>query len=53
MFFPLLYIRYSNECTSGTDSVKLIKFGDDTTLISFIVNNVPEGSNMAEVIVWS
>ncbi len=33
---PLLFPLYSNECTSKEPSVKLLKFTDDTTVISFI-----------------
>ncbi|KAK3573428.1 hypothetical protein QTP86_024641 [Hemibagrus guttatus] len=30
---PLLFSLYTNGCTSGHQSVKLLKFADDTTLI--------------------
>ncbi|KAK3556662.1 hypothetical protein QTP70_011926 [Hemibagrus guttatus] len=33
---PLLFSLYTNGCTSGHQSVKLLKFADDTTLISLI-----------------
>uniref|UniRef100_A0A1A8CJ36 Reverse transcriptase domain-containing protein n=2 Tax=Nothobranchius kadleci TaxID=1051664 RepID=A0A1A8CJ36_NOTKA len=33
---PLLFSLYTNCCTSSHDSVKLIKFADDTTLIGLI-----------------
>ncbi|KAK3544184.1 hypothetical protein QTP86_008289 [Hemibagrus guttatus] len=33
---PLLFSLYTNGCTSGHQSVKLLKIADDTTLISFI-----------------
>ncbi len=33
---PLLFSLYTNDCTSKDPSVKLLKFADDTTLISFI-----------------
>ncbi len=33
---PLLFSLYSNECTSKEPSVKLLKFEDDTTVISLI-----------------
>uniref|UniRef100_A0AAV2LEQ2 Reverse transcriptase domain-containing protein n=1 Tax=Knipowitschia caucasica TaxID=637954 RepID=A0AAV2LEQ2_KNICA len=36
---PLLFSLYTNHCTSSHDSVKLIKFADDTTLIGLISNN--------------
>ncbi len=31
---PLLFSLYTNDCTSKDPSVKLLKFSDDTTLIS-------------------
>ncbi|KAK3505641.1 hypothetical protein QTP70_021285, partial [Hemibagrus guttatus] len=33
---PLLFSLYTNGCTSGHQSVKLLKFSDDTTLIGLI-----------------
>ncbi len=33
---PLLFSLYTNDCTSKDPSVKLLKFSDDTTLISLI-----------------
>uniref|UniRef100_A0AAV2JLM6 Reverse transcriptase domain-containing protein n=1 Tax=Knipowitschia caucasica TaxID=637954 RepID=A0AAV2JLM6_KNICA len=36
---PLLFSLYTNHCTSSNDSVKLLKFADDTTLIGLISNN--------------
>uniref|UniRef100_A0A3B3I122 Reverse transcriptase domain-containing protein n=1 Tax=Oryzias latipes TaxID=8090 RepID=A0A3B3I122_ORYLA len=36
---PLLFSLYTNCCTSSHDSVKLIKFADDTTLIGLICND--------------
>ena len=37
MFFPhLLFSLYTNRCTSSHQSVKLLKFADDTTLIGLI-----------------
>ncbi|KAK3535114.1 hypothetical protein QTP70_004670 [Hemibagrus guttatus] len=33
---PLLFSLYTNGCTSGYQSVKLLKFADDTTLIGLI-----------------
>ncbi|KAM9393568.1 uncharacterized protein KZ484_004735 [Pholidichthys leucotaenia] len=35
---PLLFSLYTNSCTSSHQSVKLIKFADDTTLIGLIFN---------------
>ncbi|KAK3537244.1 hypothetical protein QTP70_004664 [Hemibagrus guttatus] len=35
---PLLFSLYTNGCTSGHQSVKLLKFADDTTLIGLISN---------------
>ncbi|KAJ8385474.1 hypothetical protein AAFF_G00185700 [Aldrovandia affinis] len=32
----LLYSLYTNDCTSNSESVKLLKFADDTTLIGLI-----------------
>ncbi|KAK7883800.1 hypothetical protein WMY93_026923 [Mugilogobius chulae] len=34
--FSLLFSLYTNCCTSSHDSVKLIKFADDTTLIDYL-----------------
>ncbi len=33
---PLLFSLYTNECTSKDNSVKLLKFADDTTVIGLI-----------------
>ncbi|KAK3551960.1 hypothetical protein QTP70_031500, partial [Hemibagrus guttatus] len=33
---PLLFSLYTNGCTSGLQSVKFLKFADDTTLIGLI-----------------
>ncbi len=33
---PLLFSLYTNSCTSSHQSVKLLKFADDTTLIGLI-----------------
>ncbi len=33
---PLLFSLYTNDCTSKKRSVKLLKFADDTTVISLI-----------------
>ncbi len=33
---PLLFSLYTNDCTAKDPSVKLLKFADDTTLISLI-----------------
>ncbi|KAL0174630.1 hypothetical protein M9458_030598, partial [Cirrhinus mrigala] len=33
---PLLFSLYTNDCTSKDPSVKLLKFADDTTVISLI-----------------
>ncbi|KAK3516192.1 hypothetical protein QTP70_005691 [Hemibagrus guttatus] len=40
---PLLFSLYTNGCTSGHHSVKLLKFADDTTLIGLI----SDGDEMA------
>ncbi|KAK3558350.1 hypothetical protein QTP86_017241 [Hemibagrus guttatus] len=36
VLFPLLFSLYTNDCTSTDPSVKLLKFADDTTVISLI-----------------
>ncbi|KAI3376736.1 hypothetical protein L3Q82_000008 [Scortum barcoo] len=33
---PLLFSLYTNDCTSGDPNVKVLKFADDTTVISLI-----------------
>src|SRR4029434_8532195 len=33
---PLLFSLYTNDCTSGDPSVKLLKFADDTSVIGLI-----------------
>ena len=33
---PLLYSLYTNDCISHSDSVKMLTFADDTTLIGLI-----------------
>ncbi|KAF7642102.1 hypothetical protein LDENG_00264680 [Lucifuga dentata] len=35
-FLPLLFSLYTNSCTSSHQSVKLLKFADNTTLIGLI-----------------
>nr|AAA83743.1 orf1 [Batrachocottus baicalensis] len=35
---PLLFSLYTNDCTSGDPSVRLLKFADDTTVIGLIRN---------------
>ena len=53
---PALLSLYTNDCTLNSDSVKLIKFADDTTLVSLISNNdvhAPGESNTAGAIVQS
>ena len=34
VLYPLFFSLYTNDCTSGDPSVKLLKFADDTTFIS-------------------
>lgn len=36
MFFPLLFSLCTNDCTSGDPSVNLLKFVDNTTVISLM-----------------
>ncbi|XDV31630.1 hypothetical protein PO909_002597 [Leuciscus waleckii] len=36
---PLLYSLYTNDCTSHTDSVKMFKFADDTTVVGLIAGD--------------
>ena len=36
---PFLYSLYTNDCTSNSSSIKLIKFADDTTLVGLIKDN--------------
>ena len=36
---PLLFTLYTNECQSQSESVKLFKFSDDSTLLGFISND--------------
>ncbi|XP_073725199.1 receptor-type tyrosine-protein phosphatase beta [Misgurnus anguillicaudatus] len=36
---PLLFSLYTNDCTSGDPSVKIIKYADDTKKIGLISNN--------------
>ena len=53
---PALRSLYTNDCHSNSNSVKLIKFADDTTLVSLISNNdvhAPGESNTAGAIVQS
>ena len=33
---PLLFSLYTNSCTSSNQSIKFLKYGDDTTLIGLI-----------------
>ena len=36
---PFLYSLYTNDCTSTNNSIKLIQFADDTTLVGLIKGN--------------
>ncbi|KAL0149701.1 hypothetical protein M9458_054984, partial [Cirrhinus mrigala] len=45
---PLLFSLYTNDCTSKDPSVKLLKFADDTTLIS-LINDGEESAYRQEV----
>lgn len=41
MLSPLLYSLYTNNYTSQSDSIKLIKFVDETTLVTLVLNDEP------------
>ena len=36
---PILYSLFTNDCISSSESVKIAKFADDTTLVGLISNN--------------
>ncbi len=36
---PVLYSMYTNDCVSPSESVKIFKFADDTTIIGLITDN--------------
>ncbi len=42
VLFSLLFSLYTNDCTSKDPSVKLLKFADDTTVISLIRQEVEQ-----------
>ncbi len=48
---PLLFSLYTNDCTSKDPSVKLLKFSDDTTLISLIQDG-DKSAYRQELAVW-
>ncbi|KAK3529297.1 hypothetical protein QTP70_027733 [Hemibagrus guttatus] len=52
---PLLFSLYTNGCTSGHQSVKLLKFADDTTLIG-LISDVDEsayrGTTITKELKW-
>ncbi|KAK3530839.1 hypothetical protein QTP70_002870 [Hemibagrus guttatus] len=48
----LLFSLYTNGCTSGHQSVKLLKFADDTTLIGLISDGDESGPTGVTLIVW-
>ncbi|KAK3526040.1 hypothetical protein QTP70_012767 [Hemibagrus guttatus] len=48
---PLLFSLYTNGCTSGHQSVKLLKFADDTTLIGLISDGDESAYGTVEMIV--
>ncbi|KAK0132299.1 RNA-directed DNA polymerase from mobile element jockey [Merluccius polli] len=45
---PLLFSLYTNSCTSSHQSVKLLKFADDTTLIGLI----SDGDEADHLVTW-
>ncbi|KAK3556581.1 hypothetical protein QTP70_010778 [Hemibagrus guttatus] len=45
---PLLFSLYTNGCTSGHQSVKLLKFADDTTLIG-LISDTDESAYRGEI----
>ncbi len=51
---PLLFSLYTNDCTSKDPSVKLLKFADDTTLISLIQDSDESAyrQEVKELAVW-
>ncbi len=51
---PLLFSLYTNDCTSKDPSVKLLKFADDSTLISLIQNSEESAyrQEVKELAVW-
>ncbi len=51
---PLLFSLYTNDCTSKDPSVKLLKFADDTTLISLIQDSDESAyrQEVKELVVW-
>ncbi|KAK3565351.1 hypothetical protein QTP86_007132 [Hemibagrus guttatus] len=54
VFCPLLFSLYTNGCTSGHLSVKLLKFADDTTLIDLISDGDESAyrSEMDRLVLW-
>ncbi len=54
VFSPLSFSLYINDCTSRNPSVKLLKFADDTTLISLIQDGdeSPYRQEAKELAVW-
>ncbi len=51
---PLLFSLYTNDCTSKDPCVKLLKFADDTTLISLIQDSDESAyrQQVKELAVW-
>ena len=51
---PLLYSLFTNDCVSHNESVKLVKFADDTTVIGLIKNGneVIYRSEVAWLVDW-
>ncbi len=51
---PLLFSLYTNDCTSKVPSIKLLKFADDTTLISLIQDGDESAyrQEVKELAVW-
>src|SRR4029434_662691 len=48
---PLLFSLYTNSCTSSHQSVKLLKFADDTTLIG-LISGGDESAYRWEMVTW-
>ncbi len=54
VLFPLLFSRYTNDCTAKDPSIKLLKFADDATLIGLIQDGDESAyrQEVKELAVW-
>ena len=46
---PMLYSLFTNDCKFSNDSVKIVKFADDTTITGLISTLIDESANLQQI----